>query len=63
MKNLPENTRSTSNIVSVDVVPSAFEYVEISQTMGAETTITLTATHGLSISHKHGNTLTFRGQK
>jgi len=64
MNNLPEtNTRSTSNNVAVNVIPSDFKYVEITQTMGAETTIGLTATHGLSITHKSGNTLTFRGQK
>lgn len=63
MKNLPESTHSTSNNVSIHVVPSDFKYVEITQTMGAETTFNLSATHGVMISHKSGNKLTFRGQK
>jgi len=64
MKNLPKtSTRSTTNNVSLNVIPSDFEYVEIRQTMGAETTVNLTLSEGLSISHKCGNKLVFRGQK
>ncbi len=64
MKNLPTtNTNSSTNSVSINVIPSDFKYLEITQTTGSETTISLSPTNGIIISHKTGNKLALLGQK
>lgn len=64
MKDLPSiKTHNSTNNVSLNLDPSEFSLLEISHTIGSETTISLSPQNGISFSHKAGDKLTVRGIK
>lgn len=62
MKDLPSTkTYNSTNELSINIEPSEFKLLEISQTLGSETTISISPQNGISFSHRTGDRTILKG--